>query len=50
MEDFDAFKATLIVERDSSDRNRINVRSNPNLVNQFRIYAHAIQFICNKEK
>ncbi|WP_036769167.1 phage tail sheath subtilisin-like domain-containing protein [Photorhabdus australis] len=45
VEDFDAFKATLIVERDSSDRNRINVRSNPNLVNQFRIYAHAIQFI-----
>ncbi len=45
VEDFDTFKKTLIVERDANDRNRINVRSNPDLVNQFRIYAHAIQFI-----
>lgn len=45
VEDFDSFRETLIVERDQNDRNRINVRSNENLVNQFRIYAHAIQFI-----
>lgn len=45
VEDFETFKKTLIVERDTNDRNRINVRSNPDLVNQFRIYAHAIQFI-----
>ncbi|CDL79726.1 phage tail sheath subtilisin-like domain-containing protein [Xenorhabdus cabanillasii] len=45
VEDFETFKQTLIVERDQNDRNRLNVRSNPDLVNQFRIYAHAIQFI-----
>ncbi|UIA93053.1 phage tail sheath subtilisin-like domain-containing protein [Erwinia tracheiphila] len=45
VEGFDDYKATLIVERDENDRNRLNVRDNPDLVNQFRIYAHAIQFI-----
>lgn len=45
VEDFAQFSETLIVERDQNDRNRINVRSNENLVNQFRIYAHAIQFL-----
>ena len=45
VEDFESFRENLIVERDQNDRNRINVRSNENLVNQFRIYAHAIQFI-----
>lgn len=45
VEDFDTFKETLIVERDKNDRNRVNVRSNPDLVNQFRTYAHSIQFI-----
>lgn len=45
VEDFDTFKKTLLVERDKNDRNRVNVRSNPDLVNQFRTYAHAIQFI-----
>ncbi|CAB5645894.1 phage tail sheath subtilisin-like domain-containing protein [Providencia hangzhouensis] len=45
VEDFESFKKTLLVERDPNERNRVNVRSNPDLVNQFRIYAHAIQFI-----
>lgn len=45
VEDFDQYKADLVVERDGSDRNRVNVLSNPNLVNQFRIYAERIQFI-----
>ena len=45
VEDYAQFSETLIVERDQNDRNRINVRSNENLVNQFRIYAHAIQFL-----
>ena len=45
VEDYTQFSETLIVERDQNDRNRINVRSNENLVNQFRIYAHAIQFL-----
>ncbi|QBH96786.1 phage tail protein [Limnobaculum zhutongyuii] len=45
VENFEAYKSTLIVERSTTDRNRINVRSNEDLVNQFRIYAHAIQYV-----
>ena len=45
VEDFDQFNQTLLVERDSNNPCRVNVLSNENLVNQFRIYAHAIQFI-----
>lgn len=45
VEDFDAFAKTLLVERDDNNPCRLNVLSNENLVNQFRIYAHAIQFI-----
>ena len=45
VENFDAYKDSLIVERDANDRNRINVLSNDDLVNQFRIYAHSIQFL-----
>lgn len=45
VENFDAYKNSLIVERDANDRNRINVLSNDDLVNQFRIYAHSIQFL-----
>ncbi len=45
VENFDSYKATLLVERDPDDRNRLNVRSNPDLVNQLRIYAQQVQFI-----
>lgn len=45
VEGFDEYKKSLLVERDANDRNRLNVRDNPDLVNQFRIYAQAIQFI-----
>lgn len=45
VEDFDTYKASLIVERDSSDRNRINWRDTPNLVNQARVFAGKTQFI-----
>lgn len=45
VEDFEAYKATLIVERDINDRNRINVRDQPNLVNQFRVLASQAQFV-----
>ncbi|OOF50905.1 phage tail protein [Rodentibacter genomosp. 1] len=45
VENFDEFNRTLLVERDSNNPCRVNVLSNENLVNQFRIYAHAIQFI-----
>lgn len=45
VENFEAFKSTLLVERNADDRNRLDVRSNEDLVNQFRVYAHAIQFV-----
>lgn len=45
VEDFEQFKQTLLVERDANNPCRVNVLSNENLVNQFRIYAHAIQFV-----
>lgn len=45
LENFDEFKASLIVERNKNDRNRLDVLSNPDLVNQFRIYAQQMQFI-----
>lgn len=45
IEDVDAFKSSLDVERDATDKNRVNVYSSPNIVNQFRVYAQAINFI-----
>lgn len=44
VEDFESFKETLLVEIAENNQCRISVRSNDNLVNQFRIYAHALQF------
>lgn len=44
IEDVDAFAASLIVERNKEDSDRLDVYSNPNLVNQFRVYAQAINF------
>ena len=44
VEDFDEFSKTLIVERDQDNKCRLNVLSGENVVNQFRFYAHAIQF------
>lgn len=43
-EDYDAFKASLVVERDTADRNRLNTLMQPNLVNQARVFATKIQF------
>ena len=45
VENFDQYQQELIVERDPDDRNRVNVLSSPNLVNQLRVYAEQIQFI-----
>lgn len=45
VEGFDQYKADLIVERNATDRNRLDVLSSPNLVNQFRVFAEQIQFI-----
>ena len=44
VENGDAFKANLIVERDSNDPNRINVLYPPDLINQLRIFAVLAQF------
>lgn len=44
VEDFDDYKATLDVDIDSSDKNRLNFIAHPNLVNQLRVLAGLIQF------
>jgi phage tail sheath gpL-like len=44
VEDVQAFKAHLIVERDPNNPNRLNVLYPPDLVNQLRIYAVLVQF------
>ena len=45
VEDYDAYKATLITEINSSDPNRLDYRDQPNLVNQLRVVAGQTQFI-----
>jgi len=45
IENLDDFIENIVVERDATDKNRINVLLPPNLVNQFRILAAQIQFI-----
>lgn len=45
LEDFEAFKEGLVVERDVNNLNRVNAYIRPDLVNQFRIFAAQIQFI-----
>ena len=47
VEDLDAFKEALVVERDANDPNRVNVLLPPNLVNQLRIFAVLAQFRLN---
>ena len=44
VEDVQAFKQHLIVERDPNNPNRLNVLFPPDLVNQLRIYAVLVQF------
>tara|TARA_R110002050_G_scaffold269917_1_gene412417 strand:- start:39923 stop:41398 length:1476 start_codon:yes stop_codon:yes gene_type:complete len=44
VENFDQFKADLIVVRSVSDPNRINAVIPPDVVNQFRVFAAAVQF------
>jgi phage tail sheath gpL-like len=45
IENLEDFIENLIVERDSNDRDRVNVLLPPDLINQFRILASTIQFI-----
>ncbi|MEH8118429.1 phage tail sheath subtilisin-like domain-containing protein [Aeromonas allosaccharophila] len=44
MENFDLFKETLSVYRDTADRNRLNCVCHPDVVNQLRVFASLIQF------
>ncbi|EJQ4165634.1 phage tail sheath subtilisin-like domain-containing protein [Salmonella enterica] len=45
VENLDTFKKNLLVERNTSDRNRLDVLCTPDLVNQFRFFAAQIRFI-----
>lgn len=45
VENVETFKKSLIVERNANDRNRVDVLAQPDLINQFRIFAEQIQFI-----
>lgn len=45
VEGWEQFKEDLIVERNSSDVNRVDVRLSPDLLNQFRVFAAQVQFI-----
>jgi len=45
VEGLEAFKAALVVERNSGDVNRLDFLLRPNVMNQFRIGATKIQFI-----
>ena len=45
VENLDTFKKNLLVERNTKDRNRLDVMCTPDLVNQFRFLAAQIRFI-----
>ncbi|EGI3341871.1 phage tail sheath subtilisin-like domain-containing protein [Salmonella enterica] len=45
VENLDTFKKNLLVERNTSNRNRLDVLCTPDLVNQFRFFAAQIRFI-----
>jgi phage tail sheath gpL-like len=44
VESFDQFKADLLVVRSQQDPNRVNAVIPPDVINQFRIFAAAVQF------
>lgn len=45
VEGFDQFKSDLIVERNASNPNRLDILASPDLVNQLRVLATKIQFL-----
>lgn len=47
VEDFEQFSEELVVARNTSDADRVDVLLGPNLINQFRVFAGQIQFIVN---
>ena len=44
VENLDQFKNDLIVERNTTDVNRVDVLLPPDIINQFRVFAAQIQF------
>lgn len=44
VENFAQFKQDLIVERDATDRSRVNALIPPDIVNQFRVLGAQVQF------
>lgn len=44
VEGFDQFKADLLVVRSDADPNRVNAVIPPDVINQFRVFAAAVQF------
>ena len=44
VENIDAYKSFLIVERDQNDPNRVHVLLPPDLINQLRIFAMLVEF------
>jgi len=45
IENLDEFIENLIVERNTTDQNRVDALIPPDLINQFRVLAGLIQFI-----
>ena len=45
LEDLEQFKVNLRVVRSETDPNRVNAILPPNVVNQFDVFAAAVQFI-----
>lgn len=43
-EDIDQFKRDLLVQRDTTDPNRVDAVIPPNVINQFRVFAAQVQF------
>lgn len=44
VQDYEGYKATLIVEIDTNDPTRLNVQDSPQLVGQYRVHAQQVQF------
>lgn len=44
VQDYDGYKAALVVEIDGADPTRLNVQDSPQLVGQYRVHAQQIQF------
>jgi phage tail sheath gpL-like len=45
VENWEQFKDDLLIERDSTDKDRVNMRMSPDLMNQFRVLAGQIQYL-----